>query len=76
MAGTRPKQPRTFRSVGEHDVLPRQERRVMVRFHLPKDRDTGRMQLALLFMGRDVKHSKNWLCEFCGPCQASRSMPV
>ncbi|KAI0807509.1 hypothetical protein C8Q74DRAFT_1227877 [Fomes fomentarius] len=43
-----------------------QERRVMVRFHLPKDRDTGRMQLALLFMGRDVKHSKNWLCEFCG----------
>ena len=44
----------------------RQERRVMVRFHLPKDRDTERIQLAMMFMCRDVKHCKNWMCEFCG----------
>ncbi|KAI0709321.1 hypothetical protein C8Q76DRAFT_742985 [Earliella scabrosa] len=43
-----------------------QERRVMVRFHLPKDRDTERIQLAMMFMCRDVKHCKNWMCEFCG----------
>ncbi|KAI0765926.1 hypothetical protein BD413DRAFT_573354 [Trametes elegans] len=42
------------------------EKRVMVRFNLPKDRDFDRMQLALALMGRDVKHSKNWQCEFCG----------
>ena len=46
----------------------RQERRVMVRFHLPKDRDTERIQLAMMFMCRDVKHCKNWMCEFCGEC--------
>ncbi|PIL24064.1 hypothetical protein GSI_13815 [Ganoderma sinense ZZ0214-1] len=42
------------------------ERRVMVRFHLPKDRDPERIQTALRYVGRDVKHSKNWTCEFCG----------
>ncbi|KAH9848744.1 hypothetical protein C2E23DRAFT_417762 [Lenzites betulinus] len=43
-----------------------QEKRVIVRFHLPKDRDVDRIQLATALMGRDIKHSKNWLCEFCG----------
>ena len=38
----------------------------MVRFHLPKDRDPERIQTALRYVGRDVKHSKNWTCEFCG----------
>ncbi|EJF65930.1 hypothetical protein DICSQDRAFT_159041 [Dichomitus squalens LYAD-421 SS1] len=41
-------------------------KRVIVRFHLPKDRNNERVQLALLYMGRDMKHSKNWACEFCG----------
>ncbi|RDX56694.1 hypothetical protein K466DRAFT_481374 [Polyporus arcularius HHB13444] len=43
-----------------------EEKRVIVRFHLPKDRDVGRIQLAITFMCRDVKHSKNWMCEYCG----------
>ncbi|KAI0628641.1 hypothetical protein C8Q77DRAFT_360454 [Trametes polyzona] len=43
-----------------------EEKRVMVRFHLPKDRDFDRIQLAVALIGRDIKHSKNWLCEFCG----------
>ncbi|KAI0748203.1 hypothetical protein C8Q80DRAFT_723888 [Daedaleopsis nitida] len=43
-----------------------QEKRVTVRFHLPKDRDQTRIDLAVNFMGRDVKHSKSWTCEFCG----------
>lgn len=38
----------------------------MVRFHLPKDRDPERIQTALRYVGQDVKHSKNWTCEFCG----------
>ncbi|EIW54764.1 uncharacterized protein TRAVEDRAFT_39272 [Trametes versicolor FP-101664 SS1] len=42
------------------------EKRVMVRLHLPKDRDMDRIQLAVALMGRDIKHSKHWLCEFCG----------
>ena len=46
----------------------RQEKRVMVRVHLPKDRDTARIQRALLALGRDVKHSKDWTCEYCGAC--------
>ncbi|KAI0748202.1 hypothetical protein C8Q80DRAFT_724437 [Daedaleopsis nitida] len=43
-----------------------QEKRVIVRFHLPPDRDQHRVKLALAFMGFDVKHSKKWLCESCG----------
>ncbi|KAI0721018.1 hypothetical protein C8T65DRAFT_705492 [Cerioporus squamosus] len=35
-----------------------EEKQVIVRLHLSKD--------PLTFMGRDVKHSKNWMCEFCG----------
>ncbi len=42
---------------------------MIVRFHLPKDRDVGRIQLAITFMCRDVKHSKNWMCEYCGMCR-------
>ncbi|KAI0667221.1 hypothetical protein C8Q78DRAFT_1071983 [Trametes maxima] len=42
------------------------EKRVTVRFHLPKDRDTGRIQLVTMLMIRDVKHSKDWTCEWCG----------
>ncbi|CDO71065.1 hypothetical protein BN946_scf184844.g69 [Trametes cinnabarina] len=42
------------------------EKRVIVRFHLPKDRDINRTQLVVAQMIRDVKHSKNWTCEFCG----------
>ncbi|KAH9887990.1 hypothetical protein C8Q73DRAFT_711631 [Cubamyces lactineus] len=44
----------------------RDEKRVMVRFHLPKDPNFGRMQLTVARMIQDVKHSKNWMCEFCG----------
>ncbi|KAI9062064.1 hypothetical protein FKP32DRAFT_1593927, partial [Trametes sanguinea] len=42
------------------------EKRVIVRFHLPKDRDLSRVQLVAAQLIRDVKHSKNWTCEFCG----------
>ncbi|KAI0367430.1 hypothetical protein BV20DRAFT_1000672 [Pilatotrama ljubarskyi] len=42
------------------------EKRVIVRFHLPKDRDTERIQQATALMIRDVKHSKDWTCEWCG----------
>ncbi len=38
----------------------------MVRLHLPADRDQDRIQLAVMLMLRDIKHSKKWLCEFCG----------
>ena len=51
----------------------------MVRFHLPKDRDTERIQLAMMFMCRDVKHCKNWMCEFCGEryiLAASKYTPI
>lgn len=47
-------------------MVIRAEKRVMVRLHLPKDRDMDRIQLAVALMGRDIKHSKHWLCEFCG----------
>lgn len=53
----------------------RAEKRVMVRLHLPKDRDFDRIQLAVAIMGRDIKHSKHWLCEFCGT-RPSRSVHV
>ncbi|KAI0353882.1 hypothetical protein OH77DRAFT_1406255 [Trametes cingulata] len=43
-----------------------EEKRVIVRFHLPKDRDTERIQQATALMIRDVKHSKGWTCEWCG----------
>ena len=38
----------------------------MVRFHLPKGPDFGQTQLTVARMIKDVKHSKNWMCEFCG----------
>ncbi|KAI8974834.1 hypothetical protein BD414DRAFT_497654 [Trametes punicea] len=41
-------------------------KRVILRFHLPKDGNVGRGQLSPSFMTRDVKHAKKWTCEFCG----------
>ena len=45
----------------------------MVRFHLTKDRDPESIKAALRYVGQDVKHSKNWTCEFCGASPISPS---
>ncbi|KAI0353883.1 hypothetical protein OH77DRAFT_1426710 [Trametes cingulata] len=37
-----------------------------VRMHLPMDRDIQRLHRATRGLIRDVKHSRNWRCEFCG----------
>ncbi|KAL1948727.1 hypothetical protein VTO73DRAFT_10533 [Trametes versicolor] len=39
----------------------------LIRMHLPlMDRDPDRLHAATRGLIRDVKHSRNWRCEFCG----------
>ncbi|KAI0641405.1 hypothetical protein C8Q79DRAFT_990710 [Trametes meyenii] len=38
----------------------------IVRMHLPMDHDVQRLHDATRGLMRDVKHSRNWRCEFCG----------
>ncbi|KAI0367439.1 hypothetical protein BV20DRAFT_1037768 [Pilatotrama ljubarskyi] len=44
----------------------RQQKRVIVRLHLPKGRDRGPIQLTAALIIRDMKHSKGWKCECTG----------
>ncbi|OSD05059.1 hypothetical protein PYCCODRAFT_1432803 [Trametes coccinea BRFM310] len=39
---------------------------VRVRMHLPMDRNVQRLHNATRELMRDVKHSANWRCQFCG----------
>ncbi|KAI0641407.1 hypothetical protein C8Q79DRAFT_990719 [Trametes meyenii] len=41
-------------------------KRVIVRMHLPMDRDMQRLHAATRNLIRCVKHSAHWRCEFCG----------
>ncbi|KAI0754129.1 hypothetical protein C8Q80DRAFT_347457 [Daedaleopsis nitida] len=43
-----------------------EEKRVTVRFHFPIERNQQRLQKTTYDVIRDVKHSRNWQCEFCG----------
>ncbi|PIL23077.1 hypothetical protein GSI_14385 [Ganoderma sinense ZZ0214-1] len=43
-----------------------QGQHALVRLHLPKEDDFENARLAALFMIFDFKHTKPWLCEFCG----------
>ncbi|TBU41563.1 hypothetical protein BD309DRAFT_260959 [Dichomitus squalens] len=44
----------------------RQGQHALIRLHLPKDDDFQAARLAALYMIFDFKHTKPWLCEFCG----------
>ncbi|KAI0667218.1 hypothetical protein C8Q78DRAFT_394474 [Trametes maxima] len=41
------------------------DKRVIVRLHLPMDRNYERIDLATTLMVLDVKHSKDWKCGWC-----------
>ncbi|TFK85233.1 hypothetical protein K466DRAFT_198348 [Polyporus arcularius HHB13444] len=42
------------------------DKRCIVRFHLPMERDKQRLHDMTRDLIRDTKHSRNWQCEFCG----------
>ena len=46
----------------------REGRKCKIRFHLPMEHDKQRLHDMTRNLIRDVKHSREWLCEFCGTC--------
>ena len=45
---------------------PRNGQHALARLQLPKDDDYETARVTLMCMVVDMKHTKPWMCEFCG----------